>query len=187
MSERRLIEIVDQHEDLQRLFEAADPLFDDYYIAAGCITQTVWNNLHGYDSTYGIKDADIVYFHNGSGTTLDEEKELESKLEQKLKDFPFEIDVKNEALVHLWYEKKFSQSIEPYMSLEDAIDTWPTTASAIGVKKVGGRYECYAPFGLDDLFSLIVRPNKRLVTEEVYRSKAERWKEKWPQLTIVPW
>ena len=186
MSERRLIEIVDQNEDLQRLFEIADHLFDEYYIAAGCITQTVWNALHGYAPTYGIKDADIIYF-NDSGTTIDEEKEFESKMRQTLPDFPFEIDVKNEALVHLWYEKKFKRPLEPYVSLEDAIDTWPTTASAVGVKKVDGRYECYAPFGLDDLFSLIVRPNKRLVTKEVYCSKATRWKEKWPQLTIIPW
>ena len=35
---------------------------DNYYVAAGCINQTVFNYYHGYDLNYGIEDFDIVYF-----------------------------------------------------------------------------------------------------------------------------
>jgi hypothetical protein len=39
-------------------------------------------------------------------------------------------DVKNEARVHLWYERRFGRHLEPYRSTGDAIATWPTTASS---------------------------------------------------------
>lgn len=45
----------------------------------------------------------------------------------------------------------------------------------------------HAPFGLDDMFDMIVRPNKRIVTREVYERKAQRWATHWPRLTIMPW
>src|SRR5260370_40606051 len=64
------------------------------------------------------------------------------------------LDVKNEARVHLWYEEKFGYPIPPYRSTAAAIATFPTTATSIGVRWCGGRLECCAPYGLDDLFSI---------------------------------
>jgi hypothetical protein len=43
-----------------------------------------------------------------------------------------------------------------------------------------------APFGLDDLFAMVVRPNKTLVTREVYDEKVRRWRTAWPRLTGAP-
>jgi hypothetical protein len=37
-----------------------------------------------------------------------------------------------------------------------------------------GEFECCAPFGLDDLFGLVVRPNKRQITRAIYEAKVER-------------
>ena len=34
----------------------------NWYLGAGCIAQTVWNQAHGFDPSFGIKDYDIVYF-----------------------------------------------------------------------------------------------------------------------------
>jgi hypothetical protein len=45
----------------------------------------------------------------------------------------------------------------------------------------------YAPFGLTDLFSMIVRPNKMQITEELYEAKTERWIRLWPKLQRLPW
>ena len=47
--------------------------------------------------------------------------------------------------------------------------------------------ELPAPFGLDDLFGLVVRPNKRQITRAIYESKIDRWRSIWPGLTILPW
>lgn len=44
-----------------------------------------------------------------------------------------------------------------------------------------------ARFGLSDLFAMVVRPNKAIVSEAVYRAKADRWAGLWPKLTVLPW
>ncbi|SFG67433.1 hypothetical protein SAMN05216353_1804 [Halobacillus alkaliphilus] len=61
--ENELIEIIRAHPYIQQLFEAMDHYIGDCYIGAGVITQPVWNKLHDFDLTYGIDDADIIYFN----------------------------------------------------------------------------------------------------------------------------
>ncbi|MGP4069645.1 nucleotidyltransferase family protein [Halobacillus sp. B29] len=185
--ENELIEIIQAHPYIQQLFDATDHYIDDYYIGAGVITQTVWNKLYDFDFTYGINDADIIYFNSLEQPSRELERIKETKIRKVLPHFPFEIDLTNEALVHHWYEQKFNKKIAAYRSAEEAIETWPTTASAIGVKRVDGEYKIYAPFGLQDLFKGIVRPNKALVPEHVYKSKAVKWKTRWPGLTVLEW
>jgi hypothetical protein len=51
----------------------------------------------------------------------------------------------------------------------------------------GGGLRVYAPHGYDDLFSLTVRPNRRLAPRHVYEAKAARWVQEWPELTVLPW
>ena len=106
---------------------------------------------------------------------------------QFLVDQGAKLDVKNEARVHLWYEEKFGYPIPPYQSTAAAIATFPTTATAIGVRRYGAQFECCAPFGLDDLFDLIVRPNKVQITPAIYDAKVARWRAEWPQLTFLTW
>ena len=184
-----LVETVSKNEPLIRVLKVLKELNlpFEYYVGAGCITNTVWNDISGYHLEYGISDIDIVYYEPEDKTS-ESEKKLKEKLLNRLGDFPFKLDVKNQARVHLWYEKKFGFSIEPYQSLEAAIDSWPTTATALGLRKEqDGSYTIYATYDLDDLFSMIVRPNKLMITREIYENKAKKWREKWPKLKIVPW
>lgn len=98
-----------------------------------------------------------------------------------------QIDIKNEARVHLWYKRYFGYTINPYSSIESAINTWPTTASSIGVRIKEGELIVYAPFGMNDMFGQIVRANKSQITEEIYIKKCEKWKSKWESLTVLKW
>ncbi|MGG1684361.1 nucleotidyltransferase family protein [Pseudalkalibacillus sp. NRS-1564] len=161
--------------------------FDHAYIGAGCIVQTVWNDLTNRPLDYGIHDLDVVYYDD-QDLSLEKEVEIEEHLRKLLSDIPYKIDAKNEARVHLWYEEKFGQRIAPYSSVEDAINSWPTTATSIGVK-VGedGAFQVYTPYGLNDLFGLIVRANKFLITRDVYEAKVEKWTRKWPELEVIAW
>ncbi|EPH61182.1 hypothetical protein D932_02950 [Enterococcus casseliflavus 14-MB-W-14] len=38
-----------------------------------------------------------------------------------------------------------------------------------------------------DLFSGIVRPNKAMISREVYEKKIEKWCSKWPELNVIGW
>lgn len=69
----------------------------------------------------------------------------------------------------------------------DAIDSFPTTATTIGIRPSAAGAEVYATFGLSDLFAGIVRPNKRLITRDVYEAKASKWRDYWPDLTVISW
>jgi hypothetical protein len=158
----------------------------DYYLGAGGIAQTVWNQLHGFDADHGIKDYDLVYF-DPSETTAATEGRTAQRVIARFADLKVKMDVTNQARVHQWYPRKFGRSIPPYRSTEHAIATWPTTASSIGVRLEADRLVVCAPFGLHDLFARIVRPNKALISRAVYEAKVERWTPLWPDLAIVPW
>lgn len=156
------------------------------YVAGGCVSQTVWNKLFDLPIGYGISDVDIVYFSEDTSEAA--EDQVIQEIKAACGHLNYEVDVKNEARVHLWYEARFGKSIPPYTSTEDAISSWPSTGTCAGVYlDQEGQMQVYTTFGYEDIFSGIVRPNKRLISQEVYEAKAAKWLGKWPQLTIIPW
>ncbi len=157
-----------------------------WYLGAGGVAQTVWNQRHGFEPGHGIKDYDLVYF-DPHDLSADGERSAEERAGRVLADLGVRVDVKNEARVHQWYGERFGRAIAPYRSTEDAIATWPTTATSVGVRAENGRLVVCAPFGLADLLAMVVRPNKALVDRSVYEAKCERWTELWPRLSVVPW
>lgn len=183
-----LEEILTSSEIINEALERAKILeIDNYYIGAGCIVQTVWNYMSNKPLDYGIEDIDFVYFDD-KNLDFESENRIISKVKELYSDFEIEVDVKNQARVHLWYESNFGYKIEPYSTLEYALNTWPTTATAIGVRKeINNDFKVYAPFGLNDLFGEIIRANKVQVTKDIYEKKVSKWLSKWPHLKIIPW
>ncbi|MDD6771367.1 nucleotidyltransferase family protein [Inconstantimicrobium porci] len=183
-----LEKIVMKSKNINTVIERAESLnLENYYIGAGCIAQTVWNYLSDKPLDYGIKDIDFVYFDEKN---LDEESENKviSYVKELYSDLDIEVDVKNEARVHLWYKDHFGYDIKPYTSLEDDINSWPTTSTAVGIRRdKNGAFKIYAPFGLNDLFGKIVRANKAQITKDIYENKTTRWLSKWPDLKVIPW
>ena len=169
-------------ECLQRLASLDLP---NWYLGGGCIAQTVWNVAHSYPAATGIDDFDIAYFDADRSARA--ENEVVACVCDLLSDLPVRPDVKNQARVHLWYASRFGYEIRPYSSCEDALATWPTTAAAIGIRRVDGALLVEAPFGIDDLFDLVVRPNRAQITPEIYAAKVQRWGRVWPLLQILPW
>ena len=64
---------------------------------------------------------------------------------------------------------------------------FPTTATAIGIQPGASGLSIAAPYGLSDLFGLIVRPNKVQITRAIYEAKVARWRSFWPGLTVIDW
>jgi hypothetical protein len=165
---------------------AADMNLPNWYLGAGGVAQSVWNLRHGFDAQEGIKDYDLVYF-DPDDLGADTEDRLEDEVARRLADRGVAVDVKNEARVHLWYAERFGRRLDPYISTEDAIGTWPTTASSVGVRRDGQGFIVCAPFGLSDLIGMVARPNKVIVTQDVYEEKVSRWAARWPELRVIPW
>lgn len=183
----RLMESLRQNEALWECLRRVSQIgLADWYIGAGCIAQTIWNIAHNKPVDADIVDYDLAYYDPDLSAEL--ERATRDEARQLVGDLPVKLDVKNQARVHLWYPERFGDHIQPYRSTEDAIQTWPTTATAIGVRLAGrDLLDVFAPFGLEDVFGLVVRANRVQVPREVFEMKAKRWRSAWPKLTVLPW
>ena len=157
--------------------------FKNYYLAAGCVNQTIFNYYHNYDLDYGIGDYDIVYYDED--TSYEKEDIIIKDLKERLKYLDLKFDIKNEKRVHIWYNEKYKTNRKEYESVEDAISKWGTTITCLGVRMENNKLIVCAPYGLNDLFNLILRPVKIDFTKEDYEKKATKWTSKWKLLKVI--
>lgn len=181
-----LEKILTKNEDLVSILKVLESIgVDNCYVGAGSINQTVFNYYHHYSYNYGIKDYDIVYFDED--LSYEKEDKVIKKIKDKLGILSNMVDIKNEARVHLWYNEKYQTKREPYSSVEDAIASWGATITCVGVRMKKGKLEVYAPYGLEDIFGMIIRPVKKDFSKEMYDERATRWQKKWPMLKKIEW
>ena len=167
------------------LARAPDLGLGDWWLTAGLLFQTVWNALTGRSPGTGIRDADLFYFDDD--TSWEAEDYVIRSGAALFADLPVPVEIRNEARVHLWYAEHFGTPAPPFRDCADAIDSFAAVCCSVGVTWQDGRPRVYAPFGYDDLFAMVVRPNPRLAPRHVYETKAARWLETWPELVVLPW
>ncbi|KAM0271898.1 hypothetical protein ACHAQH_008922 [Verticillium albo-atrum] len=159
----------------------------NWYLAAGSLSQTIWNHVSGLPSSTGISDYDLVY-HDASDLSYEAEDAHIQAGRKLFADLGVDVEIRNQARVHLWYEKKHGVPCTPHQSTEAGIDSWISTSAMLGVRlESDGQWAVYAPRGLSDFFNMVVKPNTVLGTREAYEKKAKRWKEIWPALTVEAW
>jgi hypothetical protein len=76
----------------------------------------------------------------------------------------------------------------PYHNTTDAIRRWPETATAIAARIVGDDVEVIAPYGVDDLVGMIVRPSSAFAHKlPIYRGRlaSKDWARRWPRLRFI--
>lgn len=158
-----------------------------WYLTAGCLFQTVWNAVTSRAPGDGIKDYDLFYF-DATDLSWEAEDAVIQSAKHVFADIPAEVEIRNEARVHLWYEEKFGTPCPAHTCTEDAIDSFAATTCCLGVRlEPAGRWRVYAPHGLSDVFNIIVRPNPILAPRSVFEDKTSRWRRQWPELTVLPW
>ena len=184
----RLERIVRADTDLMQLLNVArDQDLPQWRVVAGCIYQTVWNSLTGRPPRTGINDYDVSYF-DASDLSAESEAAIERRFRAALPDFPAPIEVCNQARVHLWFEQHFGIAYAPLSSVDEAITRYASTTHAVGVRLMhDDRLDVFAPFGLDDIFAMIVRPNYALMNKATHEKKAARARATWPQVKVIPW
>ena len=110
------------------------------------------------------------------------EKDHEKALKQVDSSLPW--SVKNQARMH----KKSGNA--PYLSTGDGLAHFPEVCTAIGAYlDTSDAVRLVAPYGIDDLIHLIVRPTPFYTTEDkktLYenRIQTKNWTARWPRLTI---
>ncbi len=187
--ETRLIDIIHGVPTTMRVLRVIRDLdLPDAMIFSGAINQPVWNHLTGRAPDYGIKDYDVAY-HDASDTSYEAEdvviQRVAAAFEPPLREL---VEVRNQARVHLWFEKKFGAD-EPYPPLENsaaALKRFVATAFCVGVRmEADDSLSVFAPFGLDDLFALHLRPNPlRVKGAGGWERTTASAKARWPEITV---
>jgi uncharacterized protein len=157
----------------------------DWWLTAGCLAQSVWNGLYDRMPDHGILDYDVFYFD--PDTSWEAENAVISRTAIAFSDLPISIQIRNQARVPLWYEKKFGVPFPPVHAARDGIDRFPCGTTSIGIRRVGEEYRIHAPFGLGPLLGGTLIPNTVLQIPDVYAVKTGRWREVWPDLVVEPW
>ena len=152
----------------------------DCWIGAGFIRNAVWDRLHGRPVGRLLGDVDVLWFAPDKAGPAEDQR-----LEATLRSLEPAVawSVKNQARMHL------RNGDAPYASTSDAMRFWPETATAVAVRQAErGGFEIAAPFGLADLFGLVLRPTPRFAGERrpayLERMKAKGWLETWPLLRV---
>ena len=159
----------------------------DWRLVSGAVYQTAWNALTGRPPDHGVKDYDVAYFD--PDTSWDAEDAVIRRAAAAFAP-PLDaaVEVRNQARVHLWFEARFG---EPYAALPDtdaALARFVCPAFAVGVRlEPDGSISLAAPFGLDDVFALRLRPNPhRAVSAASYARVTQSARARWPELQVAP-
>ena len=186
----QLISIIKQNKDLIIILDYLEKIkLPNFYIAAGAIFQTIWNYYDDRPLNYGIKDIDIV-FYDSSNLSREYEDNIENNIIKylKKKKLNYEIDIHNEARMHLWKKDNEIQNIDSYKNSEDSINQWIATVQAVGITKIEDEIKIYAPYGLSDVFNKTIRPIKhKNNSKELYNKKLTSWCQRFENLTIIDW
>ena len=154
-------------------------------VGAGAVRNLVWDALHRRAAPSALADVDIAFF-DAADLSAERDAALQRRLQDAAPDTPWEVT--NQAGVHLWFERHFGHAVPPLRSLEDAVASWPEFATAVGLwLDDDDRLHVIAPFGLDDLFGMVVRRNPARVSVETYRERVatKRYAERWPQVRVI--
>ena len=183
----RFLDIVLGHETIRVLTDRLAELeLPDSYLAAGCLCQTVWNHVSGFPPAHGITDYDVLYCYPDD-LSWEGEDRIIRRCAAAFADLGVDVQVRNQARIHLWYPEKFGVPHQPLRSTREGIDSFLHRCSALGVRKTTGGYDVYAPFGFDDVFGMVVRPNYLHDLPGRYEEKADRWRRTWPGVDVAPW
>jgi uncharacterized protein len=152
------------------------------WITGGFVRSAIWDTVFHCRSVCRPADVDVVYLVDGPDSLIHEDglKSALAKISPR-----FHWSVRDQNRMHL------RNGDAPYANLEEALQAFPDTSSAIAVRLTArDDLEVLAPFGLGDAFEGLVRPTPAGQADDRYgrflARKSEGWQERWPWLTIVP-
>lgn len=98
----------------------------DCRLVAGAVYQSVWNSLTNRPHDHGVKDWDLAYF-DASDLSWEAEDQVIRRVRAAFPESPDRIEVRNQARVHLWFERRFGI---PYAPLGSTTKAWNDTPLA---------------------------------------------------------
>ena len=188
MNRSRFAAIVRTDPDLMHLLERLRSIgLPQWRLVAGCLYQTVWNTLTQRPRGTGIKDYDLIYY-DSDDPSWEAEDAVIRRVTKATRDCVGPVEVRNQARVHLWFGERFGGTYPQLSAADDSLRYYASIVHAVGVRlEHDGALDVAAPFGLDDAFAMIIRPNRTLANAASHTAKAARAKAIWPEVLVEPW
>ncbi len=183
--EDRLCEIIRATPGLMTVLKVARDLdLPDWLIFSGAVYQPVWNALTGRSPDHGLKDYDLGYF-DASDLSYEAEDVVIRRVAAALPEgLSTLVEVRNQARVHLWFEQRFGGPYTPLTCTAEALERFEAPAFAVGVRlEADDTLTIVAPFGLEDVFALRLRPNPRRRSGGL-PATISKARSRWPELIV---
>ena len=181
----RLTEIVRAAPSLMQVLTTVRALdLPDWLVMSGAVYQRVLNHLTGRPPDYGIRDYDLGYF-DASDISYDAEDVVIRRVAAAF-DEPFKstVEARNQARVHVWFEAHFGEAYSPLSSTAEALERFVSPMFAVGISlDKNDRLRIEAPFALEDLFALTLRPNPLRPFGRFDRVSANVLR-RWPEIRV---
>src|SRR5690606_2506713 len=96
------------------------------------------------------------------------------------------VEERNQARVHPSVETNFGEPYTPLANTDAAPSRFVAPTFAVGVRlEKDDSVSIVAPFGLDDVFDMVIRPNPDRPLAKGWRRTVENARGRWPELTVV--
>ncbi len=191
LTEEDVLSLIHEDKWMMDVLRASESLsLPDWWVGGGFIRSKVWDYLHNFKRT-PVPDIDLIYFDKNDFSE-EEANSYSTKSEDGYQEKLNEIipgvkwSVTNQARMHN-YHKRGS-----YKNCEEALAEWSETATCIAVHLENDNLTLLAPYGIEDLVNLRVKPipeYKKVFAfdPKVFkrRVKEKEWLKKWPKLKII--
>jgi len=183
----KLIEIVRADPGLMHVLQTVRGLdLPDWRLVSGAVYQAVWNASTGRPAGYGIKDYDLAYFDRSDLSYEAEDVVIKQVAAAFDEPFRSQVEVRNQARVHLWFQNRFGEPYAPLHSTDEALGRFVAPTFAVGVRlEADDAITVAAPFGLEDVFAMTVRPNPNRPLAKGWGKTIENARGRWPELSVV--
>jgi hypothetical protein len=145
---------------------------NDCIIGGGLLRNSIWNKILDKGESYGINDIDIVYFCKSE---RDKYKKFDG-----LEVHGFQLQFRNQAFMHEWYDWYKVFKCEPLESLEDAVQSWSEVCTCVAIGPYTNN-RISLPYGGYDLENFIVRQN---VNSPAFRLGEKIYKERLNKMDL---
>lgn len=150
-------------------------------MTGGCLAQSWWNVAAGRDPQAGIRDYDLFYWEADTG--WDAEDRVIRRAADLFDPLGLPVEPRNQARVHLWFERRFGSPCPALPSAAAGIDRFLFPALRLGLDADG---RLYAPDGLADTLAGYLRPDPAMPRLAQARAKAADYRARFPELRLAP-
>ena len=91
-----------------------------------------------------------------------------------------------QGCVHLWFQNRFGEPYEALGSTDEALGRFVAPTFAVGVRlEADDSLSIAAPFGLDDVFAMTIRPNPNRPVAKGWAKAVDSARARWPELSVI--